>query len=83
MFGYSRSPLDAPEHEAAVAAVERVLGGEGALVNAIIASEVFHTISRLYGVGFACERVEGILDNRTRPVNPSGGDSNLAADWGR
>ncbi len=54
---------NSPEHQAAVRGYEAALKRETIGINAIILSEVFHKLSRLFDTDTAYSRVSNILQN--------------------
>jgi predicted nucleic acid-binding protein len=55
--------INCPEHEAAVRGYRSFLEKDTIAINAIIASEVFHKLSKLFNSNLAYDRVNNILHN--------------------
>ncbi len=55
--------INSPEHNAAVKGYESFMKNDAVAINAVIASEVFHKLSKLFDQDIAYDRVNNILQN--------------------
>jgi predicted nucleic acid-binding protein len=70
---------NAPEHDAAVKAYESMVENDTIATNAIIISEVFHKLSRLFDRDTAYSRVINILQNPSIEWLEIGRDTSISA----